>query len=179
MFVGGGILIERHSKCECRVWRMSEELECLDGNSTLLLDAVWVHLCMHVCGFFFFFSFSLNNEHACFQLLHPCALKRPQSAGLILSPCVHAAYVWYFSGSHCASQLPDWLLCALAFSLNGSTLSDPTSRLWKDGGGQRAKKARLPTATAGRAGCCGGHLDQRPDRGSLESKVWKGSLRGG
>lgn len=101
----GGVLIERHSECD-GVWRMSEELECLDGNSALILAAVWVHLCMHVCGFFF----SLNNELLCFQPLHPCTLRRPQSAGLILSLCVHAAYVWYFSGSRCTSQLPDWLL---------------------------------------------------------------------
>lgn len=49
--VGG---TERHSECDRCVWRMSEELECLDGNSALLLLAVWVHLCMHVCGFCFF-----------------------------------------------------------------------------------------------------------------------------
>lgn len=52
LWLGG--VIERHSECDRCVWRMSEELERLDGNSTLLLVAVWVHLCMHVCGFGFF-----------------------------------------------------------------------------------------------------------------------------
>lgn len=67
-------------------------------------------ICTCMCVGLFFVFFLLNNELVCFQLLHPCVLKRPQSAGLILSLCVHAAYVWYFSDSHCASQLPDWLL---------------------------------------------------------------------
>lgn len=49
---GGGGLIERDPECDGQDWRMSEELECLAGNSTLLLAAVWVQLCLHVCVFF-------------------------------------------------------------------------------------------------------------------------------
>lgn len=56
---GGGVvwgaLLEHHSECDHWVWRRSEKLECLDGNSTLFLPAVWMHLRMNVCGVFFLF----------------------------------------------------------------------------------------------------------------------------
>lgn len=79
--MGGGVVIERDPECNQRAWRMSEELECQGGNSTLLLAAVWVQLCMHVCIFFP----PPNNALACFPQLHPCTLNRPQSSCLNLS----------------------------------------------------------------------------------------------
>lgn len=67
--------------------------------------------------------------------------------------------------------------CALAFSLNGSTLSDPTLRLWKDGGGRGPRRPgcqQLPLGEQAAAGPSG----PASWPGSLESKVWKGSLGG-
>lgn len=64
--------------------------------------------------------------------------------------------------------------CAVAFSLNASTLSDPMLRLWKDGRGRGPRGPhcqQLPLGEQSAAGPSG-------PASWLGSEVWKGRLRG-